>query len=70
MKTWGSGVIAPPFLTIALDGGELVMLTLQQHYPCGNLPHVPLPGSEYTVRIHGNQTIADSCNNRSNTIRF
>jgi hypothetical protein len=22
MKTWGSGGIAPPFLTLALDGGE------------------------------------------------
>jgi hypothetical protein len=36
----------------------------------GNLPHVPLPGNEYTVRIHGNQTVANSCNNRRNAIRF
>jgi hypothetical protein len=37
---------------------------------CGNLPHVPLPGNEYTVRIRGNQTIVNSCNNRRYAIRF
>jgi hypothetical protein len=32
--------------------------------------HVLLPGNEYTVRIRGNQIIANSCKNRRNAIRF
>jgi hypothetical protein len=33
----------------------------------GDLPHVPLPGNEYTVRIRGNQTMGN-CYNLENQI--
>jgi hypothetical protein len=34
---------------------------------CGNLPHAPLPGNEYTVRIRGNKTMGN-CYNIENQI--
>jgi hypothetical protein len=35
---------------------------------CGKLPHVPLPGNDYTVRIHGNQTMGNCHNLENQTI--
>jgi hypothetical protein len=35
---------------------------------CGNLPHVPLPGNEYIVRIRGNQTMRNCYNLENQTI--
>jgi hypothetical protein len=40
MKTWGSGGIATPFLTSALDG--VVSFTPLPLYPWGNNPRYPL----------------------------
>jgi hypothetical protein len=48
MKTWGSGGIAPPFLTLALDGGEWSLDGPQsQSRSCGEEKNIlPLPGIE------------------------
>jgi hypothetical protein len=35
---------------------------------CGKLPHVPLPGNEYTVRIRGNQTMGNCYNVENQTV--
>jgi hypothetical protein len=37
-------------------------------YLCGNLPHVPLPGNEYTVRIRGNQTMGNRYSLENQTV--
>jgi hypothetical protein len=40
MKTWGSGGIAPPFLTTTLDGGEWSASLYGRFIPEGKVPGI------------------------------